>query len=214
MSDQRSFQLWSFLICSVFLAGCSGGANVVPLPSYDPDGAAAKAIELYDTDGDGQLSETELDAAPGIKAAMRNLDTDSNGQVSEEEIAERVRSWETQQIGLMALSCEVYMDGSPLSGATVTFEPEEILGDSIKKAVGETGLAGTLRPKVPKELRPSPDSPPGVQLGFYRVKVSKMQGGKETIPKRYNAETVLGQQVAKDDYGIVNKQVIFNVKRK
>lgn len=169
-------------------------------------------MELHDADGDGFLAGPELDGAPGLKAAMKNLDADGDGKVSSDDIADRIRAWEDQQIGLMSISCELYMDGQPLSGATVTFEPEEFLGDSIKVAIGETGLAGTFRPKVPKSERPSPDSPPGVQAGLYRVRVSKMRGGSESIPARYNTETTLGQQVSKDDHLIMNKLVRFELK--
>jgi hypothetical protein len=36
----------------------------------------------------------------------------------------------------------------------------------------------------------------GVQPGLYRVEVSKMVDGKETIPSKYNTETTLGVEVA------------------
>lgn len=209
---------FSLFVClalgTITWAGCSGGTTTVAIPSFDPEGSAEKAMELYDTDGDGALSDSELDAAPGIKAAIRNLDSDSDGKVSSEEIAARIRAWEEQKIGLISISCELYMDGQPLDGATITFEPESILGDVVKSAVGKTGLTGTFRPKIPKEQRPTPDSPPGLQAGLYRVKVSKMQGGKETIPARYNSETILGQQIAKDDFAVANKMVIFKLKSK
>lgn len=199
---------------SLAFAGCSGGSNKVPLPSFDPEDSASKAMELHDANGDGVLSGEELDGAPGLKAAMKNLDADGDGQINAEDIADRIRAWEEQRVGLMSITAEVTMNGQPLSGATVTLEPEPFLGDAVKTAVGETGMAGTFRPRVPKEQRPSPDSPPGIQAGFFRVKISKQQGGKEMIPAQYNSETTLGLQVAKDDYRIMNKQVVYNLKSK
>ncbi len=202
------------MIGTIALVGCGGGSNAVPLPSFDPEGAAEKAMELHDADGDGFLAGSELDNVPGLKAAMRSLDADGDGKINAEDIANRIRAWETQEIGLMSISCELILDGRPLSDATVTFEPEAFLGDSIKAAVGQTGMAGSFRPKIPKSERPSPDSPPGIQAGFYRIKVSKQQGGKEMIPARYNTETTLGQQVSKDDFAVVNKKLIYRLKSK
>ena len=87
---------FSLFVClavgTITWAGCSGGTTTVAIPSFDPEGSAEKAMELYDTDGDGALSDSELDAAPGIKAAIRNLDSDSDGKVSSEEIAARIPS--------------------------------------------------------------------------------------------------------------------------
>lgn len=183
----------------------------MPLPSFSPESSAAKAMELHDANGDGFLDEQELDSAPGIKASLPNTDTDKDKRVSEEEIAERIRSWQQMRVGLMSVQCAVYLDKQPLAGATVTFEPEPCMEGAIYAAEAVTGGAGTARPKVPKENRPSPDSPPGMQAGFYLVKVSKLEGGTETIPAKYNTNTILGQQIAPDDYAIANRRVIFSL---
>ena len=37
--------------------------------------------------------------------------------------------------------------------------------------------------------------PPGVACGLYRVEISKLVDGKETIPAIYNTETILGKDV-------------------
>ncbi len=195
-------------------AGCGGGSNAVALPSYDPDGSAEQAMEMYDTNGDGFLAGEELDSVPSIKQAMFNIDTDKDQKVSLDEITERIRTWADSEVGLMSVSCEVFMNGQPLNGATVTFTPEPFLGDVIKDAIGETGMGSTARPKIPKDQRPSPDSPPGIQPGFYKVVVSKQQNGEELVPAKYNSETTLGQQISRDDPAIVNKRVIFSLKSK
>ena len=76
----------------VALLGCSGGPKALSLPSFDPAGAAAKAMELYDPAGDGYVAGEELDNAPGLQAALRKLGADQDGQVSEAEVAERIRA--------------------------------------------------------------------------------------------------------------------------
>jgi hypothetical protein len=184
------------------------------MPSFDPAGSAAKAMELYDTDGDGFVAGKELENAPGLKAALKTLDQNEDGKVSKAEIAERVRVWDRMRIGVMLFEVTVLLNGSPLADAQITFDPDEFLGDVVQPAVGITSMGGTVRPKVPKEKRPAPDSPPGMQAGIYKVRVSKVVGGKETIPAKYNSKTILGQEVAQDDWAISNKRVVFELKSK
>ncbi len=196
------------------LLGCSGGPTAVEIPSFDPEGAAEQALATYDTDKDGFVAGEELEMAPGLNAAIKNFDIDGDGKVSRQEVAERVRTWEKMSIGLMNLNCSVTLDGQPLENATVTFDPEEFLGGATQQAIDTTSSLGTASPKIPKEKRPSPDAPPGIQAGLYKVRISKMVAGKETIPAQYNVETILGQQVSKDDIAIANKRVIFTLKSK
>ncbi len=169
-------------------------------------------MEIYDTDGDGFIAGEELERAPGLKAAMENLDTDKDGKVSEDEISARVAAWRSQGIGLMRFTCDVVLDGKGVEGAVVTMVPEEFLKNTIQEATGETDAFGTASPRIPKEKRPSPSDPPGVQSGIYHVKISKIVGGKETIPAKYNEETTLGQEVSMDDKSILNKQVVYSMK--
>jgi hypothetical protein len=42
-----------------------------------------------------------------------------------------------------------------------------------------------------------------VQPGLYRVEVSKMVNGKETIPSKYNTETTLGVEVAQESPAMI-----------
>jgi hypothetical protein len=44
------------------------------------------------------------------------------------------------------------------------------------------------------------------------VKVSKTVNGKETIPAIYNAETILGQQIAPDDPAFTNQRIKLDLK--
>jgi len=195
-------------------SGCSQGPTAVARPDFDPESAADRAMELYDANGDGSVADAELAKAPGLHGALPSLDADGDGKVARNEVAERVRAWQRMDTGLMNLSCAILLDGQPLEGATVTFDPDEFLGEAVQQATAVTSSTGSAFPKIPKEKRPSADSPPGMQAGIYKVRVSKSVNGQETIPARYNAETTLGQQVSKDDPAIANKRVIFQLQSK
>jgi Ca2+-binding EF-hand superfamily protein len=199
-------------ICSA-LAGCNRGPTPIEVPDYDPNGSAARAMEIYDENSDGFIDGGELEKAPGLKAAVRNFDTDKDERISTEEIAARVTVWQKMAVGLTQLSCEITLDGAPLDGATVTFEPEEFLDGVIQEASGVSRL-GSSSPIIPLEKRPSPDTPAGIQMGLYKVKVSKLQGGQETVPSRYNTETILGQEVSPDDRAFASNRIIFTLRSK
>jgi hypothetical protein len=109
------------------------------------------------------------------------------------------------------VQCRITLDGQPLGGAKVTFEPESFLGDSIKTAVASTSMYGDAMPSISPEDRPDPKMPGGVHLGLYKVRISKMDNGKETIPIRYNTETILGQEVSYDDPAIKNRNMRFTL---
>lgn len=193
------------------LAGCSGGPSRVTAPSISASGAASEAMTAYDKDGDGFIAGAELDAAGSLKGAMATLDSDKDGKVSQAEIQQRIEAWQVKPVGLTAITCNFTLDGKPIDGATVTFEPEPFLGGSLKSAVGET-TGGSATPSIPKAERPDPTWPPGLQVGFYKVRVSKLVDGKETIPAKFNSETTLGAQVAMDDSSFLKQLYKFDLK--
>jgi hypothetical protein len=207
MSFPHCFRLTLAFALPLLAIGCNYGPSRIEAPSISPAGAADAAMEMHDADGDGFLAGEELDKVPGVKAAMQTVDTNGDSKVSAGEIAERIRAWQASQIGVATIMCVVTMDGRPLEGATVTFEPESFLGDEIQAGSGKTDYTGSAYPRIPKEKRPVPDMPGGLQLGFYRVEVSKMANGKETIPGIYNSETTLGQQIAPDDPAFANQRI-------
>ena len=169
------------LFAVVIFTGCTGGPAAIPAPKIKPKQASAKAMELHDQDGDEILSEKELQAVPGLAYAAERADEDDDGGLSKAEIETMVEGWSEKSIGLMTLRCNVTIGRRPLAGAKITLEPEPFLEGKIEPAFGLTDEFGDAYLSVPKEKRPVADSPPGVQLGLYRVKISKMDGGKETV---------------------------------
>jgi hypothetical protein len=207
----------SSLIATITVAigafsSCSRGPTAIVGPAINASGAGSKAMELYDKDGDGKIGGAELDAAPALKAAMATLDTDDDKAVSADEVAARVKAWEASQTGLIEIRCKVTLDGQPLAGAKVTFEPDPCLGDQLQVSDGETNMYGIVSATIPPEKRPKPDWPSGGQLGLYKVKISKVVSGKETLPARYNTQTTLGQEVANDDPKFKARNLIFALK--
>ena len=186
------------------LTGCLGGPAAIPAPDIRPKQASSKAFELHDEDDDGILSSKELEASPGLAYAAERADDDGDGGLSKSEIEAMVEAWREESVGLMTLRCNVTVGRRALAGATITLEPEPFLEGKIEPAFGLTDEFGDAYLTVPKEKRPVPDSPPGVQLGIYRVKISKKENGRETISAKYNSETTLGQEVAFGDPGVAN----------
>lgn len=172
------------------------------------------AMEYYDTNGDGNVAGDELEKAPGLKAALPRLDTNGDGAVNADEVAARVGVWQDMGTGLMSFVFKVTLDGKPLETASVTFEPEAFLGDEIKPASCTTDFVGMGGATIPKDQRPDPTTPPGMHLGLYKVKISKVVGGKETVPRKYNEDTILGQECAPDVSEIANNRVVYTLTSK
>lgn len=182
----------------MLLTSCARGPAAVNQPYIDASDAGSQAMEMYDTDGDGKVAGEELEKAAGLKAALTRLDTNKDGGVTAEEVAERIRSWQSSELGLLSFGFTATLNGRPLTDANITFEPEAFLGSELKSANCTTNMMGSGGATIAKEDRPSTTTPPGMHLGFYKVKISKMVDGKETIPAHYNTETTLGQEVAFD----------------
>ena len=128
------------------------------------------------------ISGKELDHVPGLKVALGRLGKGS-GKISAEAIADEIRAWQETKIALTNLGVSVTLDGQPLAGATVTAEPEKFLGPTILPASGVTDHTGSAALRI--------EGKPGMAFGFYKIRVSKMAGGHETIPARYNTDTEL-----------------------
>jgi hypothetical protein len=169
-------------------------------------------MEQYDSDGDGKVAGPELDKAPALKGALAIIDTDGDKSVSEDEIAARVDAWKAMETAITNARCHVTLDGQPLADAEVTFEPESFLGENIKTATGKTNQLGDASPSVAKEDLPDPSFPGGVHFGLFKVRISKVVNGKETLPAKYNTETTLGMEVSYDDPGMKSNNIQFALK--
>jgi hypothetical protein len=205
----------ALVVVSLLLAAttsCQRGPAVVKQPSISPSSAGKLAMEQYDTNHDGKVAGDELEKAPSLKAALPRLDTDGDGAVSADEVAARVNAWKEMKTGMTSVPCHVTLDGVPLAGAKVTLEPEAFLGDEIKTAFATTDQSGTVAPNIPKDQRPDPKLPGGAHFGLYKVRISKIVNGKETIPARYNTETILGQEVSYDDPGMKSNNILYALK--
>jgi hypothetical protein len=154
-----------------------------------------------------------LDKAPGIKAGLKKADADADGKVSLQELAARMEKWNASRYGILAPNCSVKLNGAPLEGAVITFEPEPFLKEVLLEGKGATNALGAAGVSIPKEKRLVEGSPPGVQMGYYIVRISKQENGTESIPAKYNTESVLGQEVAYDDPAF-QSQIIFDLSTK
>jgi hypothetical protein len=51
--------------------------------------------------------------------------------------------------------------------------------------------------------------PSGAHFGLYKVRISKIVNGKESIPSRYNSETILGQEISYDDPALKKLGIVY-----
>jgi hypothetical protein len=175
---------WLLLIA---LSGCSGAASPVSLPDWDPSGVADRAMELFDTDGDGFIAGDELAKSPGLLAGLDVIDTDDDQKVSAAEIVARFELYESQRLGLRDRQFHVTYKGKPLANANVKLVPEPFLERVIEPAAGVTGPDGNLQPNA------GVDGLRGMRPGYYRIEVTS---DKVKLPAKYNAETILGAEVS------------------
>jgi hypothetical protein len=202
----------SVSMLALTFASCSFGPARVKQPGINASAAGSSAIETYDKNGDGIISGDELEKAPALNAALPRLDTNGDKGVDANEIAARVNAWKDMKTGMTSVRAHVTLDGQPLVGAQVVFEPESFLGDEIKTATGTTNQFGDVAPMISKEDRPDPNLPSGVHFGLYKVRISKPANGRETVPARYNTETTIGQEVSYDDPGLLNNNLGYALK--
>jgi hypothetical protein len=179
------------------LSGCNNKPARIKPPAINARAAAQQALAEYDKDGDGQLAGAELDKSPALKTALPEIDKNGDGKISGEEIVERIEQWQASRIGLMNYTCKVTLNKAPLVGATVTLVPETFLGPNVLPASATTNDQGLAALAIAEDKRPGPQYK-GVQVGLYRVEISKQQDGNETIPARYNTSSELGAEVAQE----------------
>lgn len=187
MTSMNTRQAWFCVLLASF-AGCSSRpARVLP-PDVDPAAAAASAVALCDANGDGAITKEEANKAPSIREGWRGLDSNKDNLVTADEIESRIAAWVKSKVGVTSVACAVMLNGQPLANADVVLEPEPFLDGEVKPATGRTDGQGQTFLQISREL-------PGVQCGFYRVKISKKVGDQESIPQQFNEATTLGLEV-------------------
>lgn len=187
-----SFLCLGLIFGIVLMVGCSGRPSPPKKPSFDASAAGKAAVEMYDKDGNGKLDAQELAGSPALRLALPRMDTDGDGALTTDEISARITKWFGSGTTMMDASPMVTLDGQPLAGAEVVFEPEAFLGEGFKTCRGTADESGRAM------MSGADANYPGAYVGAYRIRISKMEGGREILPARYNAESELGLEVAED----------------
>lgn len=184
------------------LSGCTGKLPALRPPEFDPQAAAVAAIDQYDTNADGRIDELELKSAPGITSALERLDSNQDGAVTADEVAKLIKErWIGDEVGVMRVAVIVHLNGQPLGGATVTFEPEQFLSNVIHPGTGVTDSEGYTPISMAAEHMPHPNVRSGLAPGLYLVRISKETSGQDIVPTKYNSQTTLGIEIASRTFG-------------
>ena len=170
------------------MAGCSRRPSPpkVPGPNIAPGDVARAIILQYDTKHLGYLDAEESRKSAAIMDLRKDLGLLAGEPLKEEQLAERAKVWLGGASPRVLPNVGVYLDGKSLDGATVTFEPESCMGSDYHTCSGTTGRSGRCF------VRGDDPAFPGLYSGLYRIRVSKLVGGRETLPERYNSKTELG----------------------
>ena len=185
------------LSCLVVAAGCNGRSQWIHPPKMNASAAAVEAMAAYDTNQDGKISGPELVKCPALKEIAKD------GAVTPDMIADLVAKWTKGPVGRVGVGVQVLHNGKPLRGVTVKLTPEKFLGPNIKAAEATTDNFGGAAISLPTR---DPGEPKGVPLGFYRVEIAK---DGESIPAKYNAETMLSIAVLGEQTGGVTFNLIY-----
>src|SRR5437762_5289132 len=100
------------------------GPKEGPLPKYDADGIAQAVMAEFDKNHDGSLDASELKACPSLYGALAAIDTNGDKKLSADEIRKRVEAYAAVPTGSIPVTCIFHLDGRPLAGGTITFDPE------------------------------------------------------------------------------------------
>jgi hypothetical protein len=181
---------WLGFATIVLANGCSRTPARYYPPKYDATALGAQAIARLDTDNNQLLDAKELAASPALLADLKKLDRNSDQRLSAEEIGGKVNEWTAGGVGAVGIVCWVTRGGQPVANVQVKFIPETYMGDIVKPATGVTDSHGAA------SMTAEGQKSDGVmQCGYYRVELSSAQGGRETIPGKFNSNTVLGADV-------------------
>ena len=174
----------------LLVAGCENAP--VAIPEIDPEASVDLILAAADKDSNKILYQDEWQQVPSLAAAAPMMDTDGDGMLTRPELLSRMQFYKNDRMALLDFTCTVLLDGRPLEGATVTLIPEPFMGPEVKPCSGITAQDGWCY------MRQEGSAIPGSHCGMFRVSVSKKEAGVETIPAKYNTDTILSQEVATD----------------
>jgi hypothetical protein len=175
---------------TISTAGCLGTPPAPEMPSFDPAGSAAAAMEQFDANKDGKLDATELAKSPGLAGALVELDANNDKSLDLAEISARLQNYADGGVARKMFAAQVQMNGAAVTDAEVRFVPEQFMLGAVAEGSGKTDSGGLVTISIPNV------DPPGINVGFYKVVVSKKDAtGKETLPAKFNTETILGMEV-------------------
>lgn len=179
------------VFAAILLAtGCSRTPARYYPPKFDAQALGEQAVAKLDADQNQLLEAKELAASPALAADLKKLDRNGDQQLSAEEIGAKVEEWTAGRIGAVGVICFVTRAGQPAANIQVKFIPEPFLGDVVKPATGVTDSQGGA------SMTAEGQKVSGVmQCGYYRVELSTAEGGRETIPAKFNAKSILGAEV-------------------
>jgi EF hand len=169
-----SFLLSGTVFAPMLLTGCNESmpARVRP-PVVDSVAASRRAMDEYDKDHNGQLSEAELKACPAIHDRRDRYDTNGDGEVSAAELSAYIEKMYARGAGLVEVNCVVLRNGKPLSEAEVEFVPEDFLNGAIQPATATTDARGAAKPAIAvDQLPPNLRNLRMMQIGMYRVQIT------------------------------------------
>lgn len=190
MTDRVQLRSWSGLAAIAVIAGCSRSPARFYPPKYDSKTLGEQAVAKLDANGDHLLDSKELAASPALSADLKKLDKNGDDQLSAEEIGAKVEEWTAGKLGAVSIVCSVTRGGPDASNIQVKFVPESYMGDVVKMGTGVTNSQGSTAITAEGEKRKST-----MHCGYYRVEISSIQNGKETVPAKYNVNSVLGAEV-------------------
>ena len=168
---RRSFILG--LVITLACCGCSRTPPPPPAPKITPEVSARQAIEMYDANQDGKIDAREVLECPGLADARERIDSNKDGAIDAQEIAARINYWINSGTITIDGSAEVYRNGAPF-----------LICQGKTNDLGEAYVSGVMGV--------------GLYPGIYRIRISKREGGTETLPAKFNSETELGIEISDD----------------
>lgn len=175
------------MACAVCLSavGCGNSTSSEVARIATPEEAAAAAMQIYDTNGDGKFSKEEFAKCPPLATGVARIDTNRDGFITRDELQARLRTVE-DGAKLIAVAVSVTAKNKSVNAATVTLIPEPFMGSGLQSYTGTTVPGGSC------QLKGATGDVPGVLVGYYSAKV---------VQSQLNIDQVLGCEIAADASG-------------